>query len=394
MTIRRAQLVAPAVVLLLTIGAIAGVWGLVGRTYASHHSELQISSMMRSVADLQSAPFNAERAAGGSATLVQSRITADEHTISQGLTTRSQPGISSALLVAGRSELATIRPVVEQIYRLAVQPGGLSATRPKLRVPRLQMALTVRSHALSKLLSDVSQRDAARAALARTQIKFGSAGAMLLLVLAFAFFYFRSVAARVVVERLVAQNEALLEVSRAEAKTDALTGLGNRRALTQDFADAIAQTSEAVELLLVIFDLDRFKQYNDRFGHAAGDVLLKRLGVQLAAACAPRSCVAYRLGGDEFCVLARCCPEEAERLLVETGAALHGSGDGWRIGCSKGAAWVPHEAATETQALKLADSRMYAEKESRSPAGRPAIGAGDTQTAVSTTEASWSAPVQ
>jgi diguanylate cyclase (GGDEF)-like protein len=369
MTIKRSKLMAPAVVLLLTIGAIAAVWGLVGRAYASHRAELQVSSLSLSLADLQSAPFNADRAAGGSARFIHARIAADEQTIARVLTSRSQRGIPPALLTAGRSDLGGIRPVVDSIYRLAVQPGGLSASRPAGQVPTLQKQLTVRSDALSKVLEEVSRRDADRAGVARGQITFGAAGAMLLLVLAFAFFYFRSLTARVAVERLAAQNAVLLEASRVEAKTDDLTALGNRRALASDFDDAIAQPSQTSELLLAMFDLDGFKQYNDRFGHGAGDVLLSRLGAQLAAAAAQHSGSAYRTGGDEFCVLARCSPETAERLIHDTSAALHATGDGWQVGCSQGAAWVPAEAATESQALKLADARMYANKASRRAAG-------------------------
>ena len=213
------------------------------------------------------------------------------------------------------------------------------------------------------MLAKISRTDAARAAAARTQIKFGAPGAMLLLLAAFAYFYFRSVAAREAVERLAREKGE-------EARTDALTNLRNRRALTSDLASEIAEPSGGRELLLVMFDLDGFKQYNDTFGHPAGDSLLWRLGGRLAAAAAQHSGSAYRTGGDEFCVLARCGPDKAEQLLDDTIAALQDSGEGWHIGCSHGAAWIPSEAATESQALKLADERMYANKASRSSTRR------------------------
>ena len=54
-----------------------------------------------------------------------------------------------------------------------------------------------------------------------------------------------------------------------------------------------------------MFDLDGFKHFNDSFGHAAGDALLRRLGRRLAAA-AEGVGFAYRMGGDEFCMFARC----------------------------------------------------------------------------------------
>jgi diguanylate cyclase (GGDEF)-like protein len=363
MHVRRSKLLAPLVVLILTISAIAGVWLLVGRASSSREAQLEVSAQKLSLADLQSAPFNADPAAGGSATVSRARIEVDEQSISGGLTVRSQAGVPLSLLVAGRSELVMIAPVVTSVYRIAVNPGGLAAGGA--RVPKLQELLTVRSAVLSGVLGKISARDAARAASARTQTKLGAAGAMLLLLAAFAFFYFRSIAARGVVECLARENEALLSVSRGEARTDGLTGLGNRRALASDLASALAEPPGARELLLVMFDLDGFKQYNDTFGHGAGDSLLQRLGGRLATAV-EHAGSAYRMGGDEFCTIARCSPDRAEQLLDGTLAALQDSGEGWHIGCSQGAAWIPSEAATESQALKLADERMYANKAGRS----------------------------
>jgi diguanylate cyclase (GGDEF)-like protein len=359
---------APAVVLILTISSIAAVWLLVDRASSSRVAQLQVSSMTLSLADLQSAPFNADPAAGGSATAIRARIAADERLISRGLSTRSQGGVPLGLLTAGRADLATIEPSVTRIYRIALQRGGLAGAGP--RVAGLQAQLTVRSEALSDVLEKISRTEADRAASARTQTKFGAAAAMLLLLLAFAYFYLRSVAAREVVERLAGENQALLGVSRDEARTDVLTELGNRRALGSDLTGAIAEPPGSPELLLAMLDLDGFKQYNDSYGHAAGDALLQRLGGRLAAVAIEHSGSAYRMGGDEFCVLARCRPETAEQLLDATIAALQDSGDGWHVGCSMGAAWIPSEAATESQALKLADERMYANKASRSSPSR------------------------
>lgn len=121
--------------------------------------------------------------------------------------------------------------------------------------------------------------------------------------------------------------------------------------------------------MFAIFDMDGFKQYDDTFGHAAGDSLLARLGGRLAAAT-ERSGAAYRMGGDEFCMLVRCPADGAEKLLDDTVVALQERGEGWEVGCSQGAVWVPSEAANESEALKLADERMYAHKASRSSASR------------------------
>jgi diguanylate cyclase (GGDEF)-like protein len=230
--------------------------------------------------------------------------------------------------------------------------------------------MSTRGLALTGVLTAISRVDAARAARARTQTKLEAAVAMLLLLAAFAYFYFRSVAAHEAVERLAGEKEALLGVSRGEARTDALTNLRNRRALTTDLANAISESSESQELVLVMFDLDGFKQYNDTFGHPAGDALLKRLGGRLAVAAAEHSGSAYRMGGDEFCLLAPWIPADAEQLLHDAISALEDSGETWHIGCSHGVAWIPSEAATESQALKLADERLYVNKASRSSTSR------------------------
>jgi two-component system cell cycle response regulator len=193
---------------------------------------------------------------------------------------------------------------------------------------------------------------------------------MLLLLAAFAYFYFRSVAAHESVEDLAGKNAALLRVSRGEARTDALTGLRNRRALSTDLASAIRESAGSEELLLVMFDLDGFKSYNDTFGHPAGDALLQRLGGRLAVAATNHSGSAYRMGGDEFCVLAHLLAGDAEPLLHDTISALEDSGDSWSIGCSHGVAWMPSDATTESNALRMADERLYANKASRSSTSR------------------------
>ncbi|MBI5106741.1 MAG: diguanylate cyclase [Solirubrobacterales bacterium] len=154
------------------------------------------------------------------------------------------------------------------------------------------------------------------------------------------------------------ENLALLRHSRAEALTDGLSGLGNRRRLMDDLDDALAHREPTV---LGFFDLDGFKAYNDSFGHGAGDVLLRRLGRELDAAVAGHG-RAYRLGGDEFCVLLR---GDDEALVAGASRALTAEGDGFAIGASCGAVVLPRDAGSATVALQLADERMYAAKASR-----------------------------
>jgi diguanylate cyclase (GGDEF)-like protein len=366
---RGSKLLAPVVVLILTISAIAGVWILVARASASREAQLHVSSITVALDDLEGAPFGADPAAGGSPAASTARIHLDQQAISSGLAVRAQPGVPLRLLRSARADLASIESLVTTVYKTAVQKGGLAAAGASVELP-LSRQMVARGNALTGVLGAISRVDAARAATARTQTKLGAAIAMLLLMTAFGYFYFRSVAAHEAVKRLVGEKEALLGISRSEARTDALTSLHNRRALTVDLATAMSESSGSEELLLVMFDLDGFKQYNDTFGHPAGDALLQRLGGRLADAAALYSGSAYRMGGDEFCVLAQWTPDSVERLLDSTVSALEDGGEGWRIGCSHGVAWIPSEAATESQALTLADERLYANKAGRSSTSR------------------------
>jgi diguanylate cyclase (GGDEF)-like protein len=161
-----------------------------------------------------------------------------------------------------------------------------------------------------------------------------------------------------------------LRASRRELATaagsDPLTHLPNRRQL---YADLERRTARAGgEAILLLFDLDGFKNYNDSFGHLAGDALLARLGRALAKAVQGQG-KAYRLGGDEFCVLADA--RDRARLEMASSAALSEHGDGFAVTASYGAVAIPDEASDAGEALRLADQRMYAQKTSaRASAGR------------------------
>ncbi len=157
-------------------------------------------------------------------------------------------------------------------------------------------------------------------------------------------------------------NHKLLEAARSEALTDVLTGLGNRRRLMAHLVSAAAVAPPRGRVrLLVLFDLDGFKAYNDAFGHPAGDSLLARLGSRLGAVAAPYG-TAYRLGGDEFCVVVECEDRLADVVPAAAANALAESGDGFRITASRGTVMMPTEASTSAAALQMADHRMYANK--------------------------------
>jgi two-component system, cell cycle response regulator len=165
----------------------------------------------------------------------------------------------------------------------------------------------------------------------------------------------------------------LLAQVREDSLTDSLTGLGNRRRFMLELEGRLRDGAESGPFVLALFDLDGFKSYNDTFGHLAGDALLKRLSGKLGAATAGWG-RPYRMGGDEFCVVAEVAPKGAHRLIPTAAHALSEHGDGFFVTSAYGAAALPQEASTPSDALRLADARMYAQKESRRTSARGQAG--------------------
>jgi two-component system cell cycle response regulator len=167
------------------------------------------------------------------------------------------------------------------------------------------------------------------------------------------------------------ENVQLLKLHRSESVTDALTGLRNRRQLLGDLDIAVKAGPNGQASTFAFFDLNGFKRYNDSFGHVAGDALLKRLGMALAAVVDGQG-KAYRLGGDEFCVLLDGRFPRGDALVAKAEAALADQGSGFTVTTACGSVIVPEEASTVTTALSMADGRMYAEKGRGRPAGSQA----------------------
>jgi diguanylate cyclase (GGDEF)-like protein len=150
----------------------------------------------------------------------------------------------------------------------------------------------------------------------------------------------------------------------ASSSVDAVTGLANRRRLLLELPRTLATATDQAPVALVLLDLNGFKAYNDRFGHQAGDRLLALLARRLEASFAGAG-TAYRLGGGEFCVVAPIDAELGEdHLVVDAVAALAEQGDGFDIVPGCGVVVLPREAAEATVALRIADQRLYASKQS------------------------------
>jgi diguanylate cyclase (GGDEF)-like protein len=159
------------------------------------------------------------------------------------------------------------------------------------------------------------------------------------------------------------ENLTVLAASRRDALSDALTGLGNRRRLIQELDRWLAAGDDAAPGVLVLFDLNGFKHFNDSFGHPAGDALLARLGARLAGFAANRGGSAYRLGGDEFCVVVPIGDKPIDAFAGAAAGVFHERGEGFAINAAYGWVALPAEARTADVAMGAADRRMYAMKD-------------------------------
>ena len=157
-----------------------------------------------------------------------------------------------------------------------------------------------------------------------------------------------------------------------EARTDELTGLGNRRRLARRPRAAARRAARAA--VLALFDLNGFKQYNDSFGHPAGDALLARLGDEARPLRSRRR--GTRVPDGRRRVLRRRPRRRPTPTHVVAGAAraLAEHGDGFAITAAFGAVRSCRaRPPTPAEALRLADQRMYAQKQSVRESGRRAV---------------------
>ncbi len=157
-----------------------------------------------------------------------------------------------------------------------------------------------------------------------------------------------------------------LEETERIASVDALTGLANRRRIELALDQLVLR---ARPFNVLIFDINDFKPINDRFGHMAGDDLLRQFAVELKLALRSTD-LAGRWGGDEFIVVLDCAPEQAEaqrnriREWVVGEYTLRTGADSYRVTVSAAigmAGWSRGEDITET--LKRADAAMYRDKQ-------------------------------
>lgn len=151
-----------------------------------------------------------------------------------------------------------------------------------------------------------------------------------------------------------------------QAIVDALTGLYNRRSAEQRIAAEAERSRRYGRPLTVLsIDLNNFKQINDRFGHPAGDLVLKEFAVRLNSAIRV-SDLAVRMGGDEFLVLLPECPVGQVQVLLARLSLLEVDYHGKKIPVTFSAGWVGYEPGeTPDKFLERADQKLYADKRAR-----------------------------
>lgn len=175
---------------------------------------------------------------------------------------------------------------------------------------------------------------------------------------------------RHLVESLTHQH-AELDALENRAHHDPLTGLPNRAALARFLPRAQQRNQSAQDGLAVLYlDLDGFKPVNDRYGHAAGDQVLREAASRMRG-CLRGGDLVVRLGGDEFLMILQVAADDAanqarqiaERTLQALAAPIHWESKQLQIGCSIGGAlWPQHDADLE-QVMELADQALYRAKQ-------------------------------
>jgi diguanylate cyclase (GGDEF)-like protein len=169
-------------------------------------------------------------------------------------------------------------------------------------------------------------------------------------------------------ERRNEDLRALSERLQALSATDALTGIANRRTFDERLAIEVARSNRyGAPLSLVMIDLDHFKELNDRFGHPAGDEVLKRVAVLIDREKRLGDVVA-RYGGEEFAAILPHTEPRAATIWAErvrqliAGTEVRSEAGALNVTASFGVAGAPQEQAESAGLVEGADQALYEAK--------------------------------
>ncbi len=175
-------------------------------------------------------------------------------------------------------------------------------------------------------------------------------------------------------EHLLELEQAHLELTAKEAQAhhlayhDVLTGLPNRALFNDNAEQALTRARHGEKMAILLLDLDRFKNVNDRFGHFAGDALIQEVARRLSRVLDRPDAVA-RLGGDEFAILLQ--PDEIEsgidsildQILEDLHRPYEILGNQAHVGVSIGVALAPEFGTDRTDLMRKADIALYRAKD-------------------------------
>jgi diguanylate cyclase (GGDEF)-like protein len=162
----------------------------------------------------------------------------------------------------------------------------------------------------------------------------------------------------------LAEGQSHSAIWRDLALVDSLTGLFNRRFAERQMKAEVARAQrKKYQLTVVLFDLNNFKQINDRHGHSAGDIALKAFADRLTGA-SRQGDVAVRLGGDEFMLLLPECDAIQVRHLLERMKGVTAEINGKRIPITYAVGWAECQKGQQPQdLLDEADKALYQDKQ-------------------------------
>lgn len=169
----------------------------------------------------------------------------------------------------------------------------------------------------------------------------------------------------------IREHQIVKKRIRAMAHYDLLTGIANRRLLESMINRSINRAKrENGKVGFIIIDLDNFKPINDRFGHQAGDAILKNVASNLSDTIRSSDLVA-RIGGDEFCIILEDAidPDQVQPMLEKLAAIIRQpityAGEALSVDASLGYSQLPEDGDCMDSLMRAADMRMYEAKRER-----------------------------